>query len=891
MPDGLLGLVLRAAALRVPRHGRATWLREWQGELAEARRQGRASLPLLLGVMADAGAVRREARARRTGKPGGKGGMGIEDVVVEVRRASRSLVRAPGFAVASVVTLGVGLAAAAALFTLVDAVLLRPLPYPAPDRLVRVFHTMKDGGETTMTRHTYLLVRDQARTLDALGAWEGPNAATLEGSEGPAERVRAVTATASLLDVLGARAARGRLFGEDDDRPGAPGVAVLGWGLWQRRFGGDPGVVGRTVEVDGEPVEVVGVMDAGVQLPTADVDLWRPERIDPAARPTDEFRLHAVGRLAPGADLADAAAELDALDRRLPEVAPFFDIYLRQFGFGTSLRPLQDEVVGDVERPLWVLLGAVGLVLLVAVGNVANLFLVRAEARRREVALRSALGARRGRLVGHYLAESALVAAAAGAVGVGLAALAVRVLVRLAPPSIPRLNGLAVGGATVALVVALCAAVALALGLYPYLRFGRGAAAGAGAAGAGARGTGDRSQAATGDALVVGQVALALVLLSSAALLFRSFQNLRGVDVGFDASGILAADVALPADGYPSDDAALAFLDAARARIGALPGVEAVAVGPSPMALGGGCSGLYREDETLPPGSFPPCAGMTQVGAGWAGLLDVPVVAGRNLTPAEVADGAPVALVSQALARRLWPGQDPLGRGIRPAPRKGPPWYRVVGVLGDVRGAGPREPPVETVYFPPAMALDPWGPLRSTALLIRTDARAEASVAGALRGAIAELDPRVPVTVLGRVSDEVARSMVRTSFTLFLLGTASLTALVLGLVGLYGVVAYRVGSRTAEIGVRMALGARGGQVRALALGHSLRLVAVGTALGLGGALLLTRFLGSLLYGVRAGDPLVLAAATGALLATALAASWIPARRASRVDPAVALRGE
>ena len=893
MPDGgggPAGLVLALAGRLVPAHRRAAWRREWEGELHAARRAGRPTLRLALGALADARATRGlrgpAPDGGGRGLDGGSAGMGPGGALRELRRAARSLARAPGFTLAAVVTLGAGLAGTAAIFTLVDAILLRPLPYPEAERLLVVDHTMREGGSNLLTRHTLLHVAEGSRTLEAVGGYRAPVAFTLTG-EGPAERVEGATATAGLLGILGARAAVGRVFGEADDRPGAPPVVVLGHGLWERRFGGDPSVVGRTITVEGAPREVVGVMVEDVQLPTRRVDLWVPEAIDASARPTDEFRMRALARLAPGQDLAAARADLDRLTASLPEVASFFSIYLDQFGLRTRARPLRTEVVGDVERPLWILLGAVGIVLLVAVANVANLFLVRGEGRGLEVAVRSALGAPRSHLLAHFMAESFLVAAAAAVLALAAAGAGVRALVSLAPPSIPRLDALGVGGATVLVVLGLCVAVGVAVGAYPYLRFARSGSKGLAQRGTRGPGGGPRG-AAVGDGLVAAQVALAFVLLAGAALLLRSFQNLRAVEPGFRAEAVLAARVALPAE--RSDDEVTAFLDRLTERLRGIPGVRAAAVGPSPMELGG-CSGLYAEGLELPEGTFPPCAGMTRVGSGYFELLRVGVVAGRILTPAEVREGAAVAVVSEGLARRLWPGEEAVGRGLRPAPRTGPPWYRVVGVVADVRGDGPAAPPSETVYFPPVMSLDPWGSLRTAPVLLEVDEGMEAAAAAALRATVAEMDPDVPVTVDGSVEEQLARSMVRTSFTLFLLGAAAAVALILGVVGLYGVVSYRVGTRRAEFGIRMALGADGGRVRAMVLRRSLGLVLAGIVAGVVAAALGTRLLESLLFGVRPGDPRVMIGAAAALLVTAAAAAWAPAQRATRVDPATSLRSE
>jgi putative ABC transport system permease protein len=881
--------VLRLAEWLVPPMQRAGWRREWHAELRAAHARGRSQFRLALGALADARALRSMQRTSGVQRSGSDGEMRADEIAGALRRAARTLVRSPGFTLTSVMTLALGIAATAAIFTLVDAILIRPLPYPSAPRLVRLYHTMTEQGagtrENPLTHHTFLFIREQSRTIEAAGAYRGGQVA-LTG-DGEAERVAGVRATTGLLQVLGARTVLGRYYTEEEDRPGAAPVVVLGHGLWQRRYGADPGVLGRTIVVDGTLREVIGVMAEDVHLPTSEVALWIPEAIDATRSPSDEFRLQAIGRVAAGHDIAAVREELGRLTTRLPELAPFFTIYIDQFGLGMSATPLRDYVVGDIASTLWILLGSVGIVLLVALANVANLFLVRAEGRRQEVAVRSALGARPAHLLGHFMSESLLIASFAATIGLLIAAAAVRILIAMAPPSIPRLDELQVGSATIAFVLLLCVVVTIALGSYPYLRFGRSGAQALNPRGV--RGAADPRQALTGDILVAAQVALALMLLAGAALLLRSFQNLRSIDPGFRAEGVIVANLVLPPATYTSDAAVLGFLDRMDERLRAIPGVRRTAVGASPLALAGGCSGLYRDDYEPPPGTFPPCAGMARIGAGYFETLGIPIVAGRTFTEADIRDGAAVAVVTESLAKRLWPDANPIGRGVRPAPRSGPPWYRVIGVVGDVRAAGPAEPPSETVFLPVVMAHDPWGPMRAMTILAAVDPATGTALAPALRTAITSIDADVPVDIDGTLAEAVARTMVRTTFTLFLLGSAAIMALVLGLVGLYGVVAYRVGARRSEFGIRMAIGALRSDVLSLVLGHSLRLVAIGSVIGIIGAFFGTRVLGTLLHGVRPGEPWLLAASTAALFLAAFAAAWIPARRATRVDPASTLR--
>src|SRR5690606_18156000 len=469
--------------------------REWAAEVEAARRHQRSIVLLTLGLVPDALAMRRWSdKTHAEGETGMRNGM--EHVGPAMSRALRSLLRAPGFAASSVVTLGVGLGATAAIFTLVDAILLRPLPYPDADRVVRVYHTMEQGGgagrDWPLARFAYSLFEEENRAFEAFGGYWAPRDVAISG-DGAAERVQGVDVTPPLLDVLGASAIAGRLFTEEAGPEGP--VVVLGHGLWERRYGADPSVVGSTLRIDGIAHEVLGVMADGVHLPRERIDLWFPYVVQPGIAADDAFRIHVLGRYEADVPLSAAAEDVEQLTARLPEVASFYGTMIDEVGFRTRVRPVRDEIVGDVERSLWILLGAVGIVLLIAAANTANLHLVRAEGRRREVAVRSALGAGRLHLMGHFLAESFLDSFAAAALGIGLAAMGVRVLVSLAPPTLPSLTDLSIGPATLALQAVLSLGLALALGLYPWLRFGRRLNGVPGARGAAAE---SRGPAATG---------------------------------------------------------------------------------------------------------------------------------------------------------------------------------------------------------------------------------------------------------------------------------------------------------------------------------------------------------------------------------------------------------
>lgn len=878
-------------SLAVPGDRRGEWRREWLAELAAARGDPGAPgvLPLLVGCARDAWSMRA---LRHGNEDETRGGVAMADAMRrELRGAVRRLLRTPGFTATAVVTLGAGLAATAALFTVVHGVVLDPFPYPHADRIVHVYHLMDTGGgepaEWPTTRHGLLALRDRNRVFEAVGGYRTQGQPLV--GDGVAEELTTARVTAGMWEVLGARAAVGRLFGPAEDRPGADEVVVLGHGVWQRRYGGDPRVVGRVVELGGVRREVVGVADPDVHLPRQKVDAWIPEAIDPAARPTDQFRIQVLARRAPGWSDAAVQDDLERVQALLSEAIFFFPAIEEQYGLRTTFRSLREEVLGQVERALWILLGAVGIVLVVAGANVANLVLVRAEGRRFEVGVRRALGASRRDALVHFLAESLVVTLAASALGLALAAGAVHLLVRLAPPSIPRIEGLALGGPTAGMTLLLSLGLAGALALWPWLRFGAVEAPGAGARSGADQGPRSSRIRAL---LTVGQVALAVVLLSGSALLLRSFQGLRAVEPGYEPDGVFVGQSTLPPGEYPSDDEVVALYRSLVARMEALPGVERTAIGPSPVGLTEACSVGVVEGRPVPDGELPPCVPMTWgVSAGYFETLGMRLVAGRTFRPEDADARAPVLVVTRNLAERLWPGEDPLGKGFRPVSPPRDHYLRVVGVVEPVRGQGLDRPASEMMYFPLTQAPGDGFAPRSATVLVRTEAGREYDVAAPFRDAVAALEPNAPVAVRGSLRDALDATMVRTSFTLLLMGAAAGVTLLLGLVGLYGVVAYQVRGRSRELGLRMALGAEAGQVRNLVLGRSLRLVVAGLLAGLGAAVYLGRFLEALLFQVEPADPALLGLAAAAMAATALLASWIPARRATRIDPARTLREE
>ena len=844
------------------------------GDVSDYRRQAHAI---------DERILRQHTRVDRT-----------ETLARELRHAMRALRRSPSFSVVAVLTLALGIGATTAIFTVLDRVVLRPLPFANAHRLVNVRSAVSGrtaAGFWGVSVAGYFEYRRHNHTFDDIGAygWWLP---TVTDQNGP-ERVPGAVATASLVHVLGLRAAAGRLITANDDHPGAPNVAVLGYDLWRRRYGADPTIVGRTITIEGSPFTVVGVMGEGMQLPDQRVDVWLPLPIDSLAPPVNDHSLRAIGLLKEGVSPADAQRDLAALTRRFPELFPdaYSESFLREYHFVPDVVPARDVILGNVGRVLWVLLASVGLVLVIACANVANLQLVRLELRQREVDVRRALGATHWHITWHFLSEALLLSAAAGVTGVGLAWSGIRILLAIAPSSIPRLAEVHLGAAAVVFATALSLGIGILFGAAAGVRYRRANFAGLreGARGATASG----GQLAARDVLLVSQVAIALVLLAAAALLLQSFRNLRNVRPGFDPAGALTFNVSLPRSSYGSYAAVEGFYRRLVDRLSALPGVTAVGATqgvPLSTYSNTACALVFVEGRPVAKGETAPCVLKTLVTPTYFAALRIPV-RGRVPTWTEVEEGRADLVISASLARRLWPGEDALGKGLSNGSR--PPFYRVVGIAGDVHAEGLDQPPTDAVYYPlmPPTGRSLWSPPNEMGVVVRTSsARAEA-LTGSVRQAIADLDKTVPMANAQSLAAIVAQSMARWSFATLLLGIAGGMALLLSAVGVFGAIAFVVSRRRREIGVRIALGARPASVSAGIVLQTLRLGAIGAVLGIIAALASTRVLRSLLVGVGPSDPMVLVAVTVVLLAVVAAAGFIPARRAARVDPVDALRAE
>jgi len=827
----------------------------------------------------------------------------------EIQHAARVLIKTPAFSVIALVTLAMGIGATTAIYTVLDGVLLRPLPYPRAEELVSVLHPTSSPGtgerKWGLSSVGYFHLRENARSFADIGLYRTSSLSVADpGREAVDARLAQVTS--SVFTVFGARPALGRLITPEDDRPRAPlNVAVLSHEFWRRHYGEDPKVIGRRIETAVAPLEIIGVAQPRLTLPkpgpfssSADlagfgVDLWVPLNLDPAGR-QNNHPFFGVARLKPGVAPDDAQREVSAITARFSELFP--DVYSKRFmesyNFRASVMPLLDEVLGPtVGKALWILFGAVTLVLLIACANVANLFLVRMEARRREAAIRGALGADRRHLAIHYLAESLMLTLAAGAAGIFLARLGIAAILAVAPRSLPRLAGVELGWTAVAFAIALSVAAGVVFGVMPLLR----ARVDVDTLREGARGlTASRRRRAARDGLVVAQVTLALMLLVGAGLMIRSFIELRSVRPGLEPAGVLTVSVSLPYRKYETMTQAGAFHRELGRRIEALPGVTSVG-GASSLPLrdyGTGCATVYRENRPYAAGEPTPCVHTAPAIPGFFSALGIEV-RGRAPEWADVDAKTHAVVVTDALAKRLWPGQDAIGKGIGLNSADSKWWYRVVGVVPELRAHGLDQPPTEAAFLA-ASPLSPqqerWGMLNDVEYVVKVSRGDPLALVQPIRAILTEMDPQIPLVNPTTMQTIVDRSMSRTSFIMLLLGLSAGMALILSAVGIYGVISYLVAQRRSEIGVRIALGAPIAGVVRLVMGQSVKLALVGVAIGLLGAMFGTRLLQSLLFGVSPTDPVVLVVVPVVLVGIAALASFAPARRAARVDPVEALRG-
>ncbi|MEJ7809819.1 MAG: ABC transporter permease [Gemmatimonadaceae bacterium] len=802
----------------------------------------------------------------------------MTSLLQDLRHALRSLRTSRGFAAVAVAVLALGIGANTTIFSLVNAVMLRPLPFVDARELYMLYSRQPAQGITrsSVSAPDVEDWRRGVRSFEALAGYLG-STVTMSGG-GDAERLRSALVTPDFFKVLRVRPAAGREFAAEEFAPGGPRVALISDGLWRRRFGADPRTVGRVVTLEGELYTIVGVMPPGFDFGRA--ELWAPFNFPPEVAARGERALGAIARLRAGANVDVARSELDAINRRLAEAYP-----PSNSGWGAELVSLHADLASEFREGLLLMLGAVAFVLLIACANVANLLLARGAARRREIAVRVALGATRMRLVRQLLTESVVLALAGGALGVLLALWGVRLVGAWVPVEIPSWIRLGVDARVLGFSVALSVLTGLLFGLAPALRASDADVHEA--LKSGGRSTSGGARGRLRSSLVVAEVALSLVLLAGALLFAKSFVRLRRADPGYDPRGVLSIRLSLPQTRYSTDDRVRAFYAEAVRRARALPGVQvAAAVLTPPLGDNNIYVAFTPEGQPSPQGQAPHAHRET-VTPDYFHALGIPMAAGRSLTEADHAGAARVAVVNETFANHYWPAGGAVGKRFHlgQADDTDEPWMTIVGVVRDVKQFGVNEGTVEGLFMPHAQS-----PSRTMTLVIRATAD-PAGLAPAVRREIGALDPEVALFNVLTLEQALERSVWQPRLYTALLGIFAAVALVLAAIGLYGVVSYTVARRTHEIGLRMALGAQRRDVVRLVVGEGARLVAIGIAVGLAGALAVLRVLRAVLFGVSTTDPATFATVSVTLAAAALLASYIPARRAARVDPLVAMRSE
>ncbi len=809
--------------------------------------------------------------------------------------ASRRLARDWHFSIAVVLILALGLGATTAVFAVVYSVLLRPLPYPEPERLVSLSHTLVVNGPLRVNQSDARLLFWQRhhQPFTDLGGYQPTTAALGPLGAREPEHVSASRVTAGLFPTLGVAPLRGRLFTESEDAPGATRVALMSARLWARKYGSDPGILGRLLQIDGVPHEVVGIVPADVYFPSPDTELWLPMRLDPRKTDSASFDYQAVARLRNGVTPERAASELQTLLPSLPEEFPgrMTRASIEQTHTRVFVGSLADVIVGDIGSLLWIVLGAAALVLAISCSNVANLFFVRAERRRNSVAVERALGATSAVIVFEFLCEGLIVAALACVVGVVFAASGMRVLRASAGGiDLPRLPEIGMDWAVVLVAAASALAAALVINTVPALRAGpmsSGSLVGLTNYSA----TIDRRQHRLRNALVVVQIGFALVLLVSSGLIAKSVWRLRLVAPGFESVGVATFRLALPVASYPGADEPVQFIMHALDAIDAIPGVKEAAVA-SKLPLddtGRFDSAVFVEGRAMAPGSLPGIHPVVYVTPGYFAAAGIPFLDGHSFMRPDPPRPSLDVIVSRAFAERYWKTESPIGKRLRLLVNG--PWYTVVGVVGSVRDSALDRPVDQMVYCPllPAREDRRWAP-RDLAFIVRTGGDPSSSTA-AIRSVIRGLDASLPVYRVRLLSDVVTNASARRSMTFLLLACATGVALFLGTIGLYGVMSFLVSLRTREVGLRMALGAQPYQVVGSICRQGVAVAIVGIGLGLVGAFALTRFLATLLFEVSTTDASVLLLAAVVLLVVSAIATWLPARKAASIDPALALRSQ
>ena len=807
----------------------------------------------------------------------------------------------PGFTTVAVLTLAIGIGANAAIFSVIEGVLLKPLPYAHSEELITVDHAapgvkLDHAGAAPFLYFTY---REDGRVFQDVGLWQ-TGTMSLTGIAQP-EEVPTLFVTDAILPMLGAQPMLGRVIAKTDDAPGGPDTVMLSAGYWRTKFGSDPSVVGRTLMLDSRPHQIIGVLPDGFRFLDRTVSLVIPFRLDRNKVFLGQFSYHGMARLKPGTTLdqanADAQRMIPMALRRFPPFPGGNVQIFEEARITPVFRSVKEELVGDVEKTLWVLMATIGMVLLIACANVANLLLVRADARQQELAIRAALGAGTGRLARELLLESVVLGLLGGVVGIGLAFGALRLLVAMAPGNLPRIHEIAIDLPVLAFTLGLSIGSGLLFGAFPIFKYATAQLASM-LRGGGRTASASRERHRTRNVLVVAQVALALVLLVGSGLMIRTFQALRDVHPGFTrAEEVQTLRLSIPESQVKDEAAVVHMQQAILDKVAAVPGVTAVALASTVTMTGDGWHDpLFARDKTYTESSLPPLRLFKFVSPGFMKTMGGALIAGRDFTWTDAYEQRPVAMVSERLARELW--DDPaaaLGKHIRPYPKGA--WREVVGVLSDMRDDGLNKKPATSVYWPlmtaPFVETPDARPqlARSVTVVIRSPRTGATGFVDELSKAVWAVNPNLPLSSVQTLQDIYDASLARTSFTLVMLAIAGGMALLLGVGGLYGVISYSVSQRSREIGIRIALGAQAGAVTRMFLRAGLVLAGVGIAIGLAVALSIMRLMSSLLFEVSPLDPLTYVLVSVALMAATLLASYVPALRATTVDPINALRAE
>ena len=816
----------------------------------------------------------------------------MRTVFEDLRDAGRTLRKQPRFLLIASLTLALGIGAVTAIFSVVNGVLFTPLPYPHADRLVNVWSNAPGVGydQFPLSPDLFLFYRRHNAVFEDMALFQRRRANITEA--GSPEVVDAVVTTHSYFATLGTGFSRGRSYSAEEDTQDAPRVVVISHRLWTRRYGGDAGLVGRSIRVDGDQWQVAGIAPAWLDE-AGSPDIWMPARFNPASPPTGQFGWNAIGRLKPGVRPDQAAQHLEPLVKRAMSEyiqSENYRAFLTEGRYRPLVHDMKEDIIGNVREPLWILLGTVGMVLLVACGNVANLCLVRAESRQREIAVRVALGGRRSALARKLLVEALVLAVIGTALGVLASRLALPLLLQLAPGTIPRLDEVHVNGLVLVFAAGAAVLSALLFGLIPAIRYTRPDVLGCLRHG-GRSATDHPSRQRGRHVLVVVQTAMALVLLVGSGLLARSFARLMAAEQGFVAENVFTFRVAVPERTYPQPADVTRFSQQLVDRLAQLPAVESAgATTELPVAAGTSGTAFEFEGRPLEPGRLPPIVHYSTISLGYFRTLGIALLRGSDFDSGDLRDGVRNIIVNKAAADQYWPGQDPLGKRIRAAGSSSAAerqWYVVKGTVANVRHEGLREAPRAMFYFPLNAAAG--NAPRALSYAIRGP-RAT-SQAEAVRQAVWATNPDLPVASVRTMTEIVERSELQFRFTMLTLGIAAAIALALGAIGLYGVLSYAVSLRTREIGVRIALGAPPARVKRGILASAAAITGIGLIIGALGAAALTRFLGGLLYETQPLDVPTFAAMSALLFAVGLVASYLPARKAASVSPMEAMRGE